>query len=179
MPSRRDFLSLAAAVPGAAALPYLGKEASQMTPPLKLLYRLTFTYPQGWGIPLAGDDSTEGQFFFIAEGRAEGRSSGRMTGANHPRRRGDGTFEPDFQGVIETDDGAVIYFNYRGYGRAYPPGRRQIVGSATHLSAAERYRWLNDVVAASTGEVRAREGQPAELIVDVYELEWQPIDEEG
>jgi hypothetical protein len=47
---------------------------------------------------------------------------------------------PDFQGVIETVDGAEVLFDDRGYGRAYPVGRRQIVTSATHLSEDERYR---------------------------------------
>ena len=67
-----------------------------------------------------------------------------MRGANHPRRRVDGTYCPDFQGVVETDDGAEVMFDWRGYGRAYPAGRRQIVVTGTHLSADERYRWLND-----------------------------------
>jgi hypothetical protein len=48
--------------------------------------------------------------------------------------------------VIETDDGATIMFEWRGYGRAYPPGRRQIVGAVFHLSDAEQYQRLNDVV---------------------------------
>jgi hypothetical protein len=147
------------------------------TPRLEPLYRVTFTYPRGWSIPLAGEGSNESQNFFFAEGRCTGRISGSFQGANHPRRRGDGTFEPDFQGVIETDDGAVIYFDYQGYGRAYPPGRRQIVGSATHLSGDDRYRWLNDVVAVTTGEVRAEEGRPTELVVEVFALEWQPVEE--
>jgi hypothetical protein len=55
--------------------------------------------------------------------------TGRFRGANHPRRRGDGTFLPDFQGVITTDDGATIFFDYRGYGRSLParasPDRRR------------------------------------------------------
>ncbi len=147
-----------------------------MAEQLRPLYRVRFSYPRGWIIPL-GEGSAEGQSFFFAEGRCEGRITGTFQGANHPRRRGDGTFEPNFQGVIETEDGAAIYFDYRGYGRAYPPGRRQVVGSATHLSGDERYRWLNDVVCVSTGEVRDREGQPAELVLDVLELVWQPLTE--
>jgi hypothetical protein len=60
----------------------------------------------------------------------------RGSGANHPRRRGDATFLPDFQGVITTDD-------------------RQIVAATTHVSADQRYRWLNDSLSVGTGEVRA------------------------
>jgi hypothetical protein len=122
---------------------------------LEPLYRVRFAYPDQWGAFLAGPDSNEGRIFSLTEGRCEGRISGRFRGANHPYRRGDGTFMPDFQGVIETDDGAEVLFDYRGYGRAYPVGRRQIVVSATHLSEDERYRWLNDSLSVGVGEVRS------------------------
>jgi hypothetical protein len=92
-----------------------------------------------------------------------------------PNRRSDGTFLPDFQGVIETDDGAEILFDYRGYGRAYPAGRRQIVVNATHLSEDERYRWLNDSLSVGVGEVRSQEGGPTELVIEWAELVWEPI----
>ena len=113
---------------------------------LEPLYCVEFTYPQGWSIELA----------------CTGRIAGRMRGANHPGRRTDGTFGPDFQGVIETADGAEIFFDWRGYGRAYPSGRRQIVVSGTHLSQDSRYRWLNDVVSRRRrrGAGPPRPGQP-------------------
>ena len=127
---------------------------------------------------MAGPDSNEAKVFFLAEGRCEGRISGRFRGANHPYRRGDGTFLPNFQGVIETDDGAEVLFDYRGYGRAYPIGRRQIVASATHLSEDERYRWLNDSLSVGVGEVRSQEEGPTELIMVWSELVWEPLEEE-
>lgn len=71
----------------------------------------------------------------------------------------------------------------RGYGRAYPEGRRQIVISATHVSDDSRYRWLNEVVCVGTGEVRSRapahpgDENPVDLVVDVAELIWEPIAE--
>jgi Protein of unknown function (DUF3237) len=142
---------------------------------LEPLYRVRFIYPKGWDVVITGPGGTEEQHFYLAEGRCEGRISGRFQGANHPRRRTDLTFVPDFQGVIETDDGAVIFFDYRGYGRAYPEGRRQIVASARHLSQDERYRWLNDVVCVATGEVRARpDAVSPDLFLDVAELVWEP-----
>jgi hypothetical protein len=83
---------------------------------------------------------------------------------------------PDFQGAIETDDGATILFDLRGYGRAYPVGNRQVVGTATHISGDERYRWLNDVVCALAGQVRAqREPGATEIVLDVAELVWEEI----
>ncbi|HLD92846.1 MAG TPA: DUF3237 family protein, partial [Anaerolineales bacterium] len=112
---------------------------------------------------------------FIATGRCEGRITGKFQGANHPARRSDGTYQPNFQGVIETEDGAEIYFDYRGYGRAYPPSRRQIVISATHLSSHEKYKWLNDTVCVGEGEVRSNPDDPTELVIDWSELVWEPL----
>ena len=141
---------------------------------LEALYRIRFAYPEQWGVSIGGEWE---QHFALAEGRCEGGVSGRFRGANYPRRRNDGTFRPDFRAVIETDDGATIMFEWHGYGRAYPVGRRQIVGAVFHLSEDERYRRLNDVVCACVGEVRAREDGPSDLVVDVAELIWEPIAE--
>ena len=117
------------------------------------LYRIRFTYPESWMIGFG--DGWE-QHLFLAEGRCEGSITGRFRGANFPRRHGAaGPFRPDFRAVIETDDGATIMFEWHGYGRAYPPGRRQIVGAIFHLSDAEQYRRLNDAVCVCEGEVRA------------------------
>jgi hypothetical protein len=143
---------------------------------LEPLYRIRFTYPEGWEIGLEGGWE---QHLYLAEGRCEGLVSGRFRGANFPRRQGPtGPFRPDFRAVIETDDGATIMFEWHGYGRAYPPGRRQIVGAVFHQSDAEQYRRLNDVVCGCVGEVRAP-SDPAEtepdLVVDVAELIWEPI----
>jgi hypothetical protein len=140
---------------------------------LEPLYRLRFAYPEEWSAELTGPDGTESAWFFFAEGTAEGKVSGRFRGANHPRRRTDHTFIPDFHGVIETDDGATILLDLGGHGRAYPVGRREIVGWATHLSSDPRYARLNDVVCICAGEVRAEEG---ELVIDLAELVWEPLE---
>jgi hypothetical protein len=139
------------------------------------LYRVRFTYPEGWEVRLASPESTESQHFYFAEGVCEGRIQGTFRGANHPRRRGDRTFEPDFQGVIQTEDGATIFFEYSGYGRAYPAGRRQIVVSAFHLSDHEKYKWLNDTLAVGVGEVRSISEDQVQLVIDWSELVWEPI----
>lgn len=170
---RREFV---VGLPALTVSNQLG-DGAKTTAELRPLYRVRFHYPEGWEIRLASSESNESQSFFFAEGRCEGRLRGRFRGANHPRRRSDGTYEPNFQGVIEIDDGAVVYFDYRGYGRAYPAGRRQIVSSATHLSNDDRYRWLNDVVSVGTGEVRSPQGGTTELVLDIMELVWHPIPE--
>jgi hypothetical protein len=143
---------------------------------LEPLYRIRFTYPESWSVSLDGGWQ---QILFIAEGRCEGSITGRYRGANFAQKQGaDGPFRPDFRAVIETDDGATIMVEWHGYGRAYPLGRRQIVGAAFHLADREPYRRLNDVVCACAGEVRAP-GDPdqegPELVVDVAELVWEPI----
>ena len=143
---------------------------------LEPLYRVTFRYPEHWHVELEGASGTESAHFFIAEGRCEGRVAGSFRGANHPRRRTDQTYLPDFQGAIETDDGATLLFDYRGYGRAAPPENRQVVGAAMHLTGDERYRWLNDVVCPLGGEVRAAaERGKTEIVLEVTELVWEPI----
>jgi hypothetical protein len=153
----------------------MGSKREDRTMELLPMYRCRFNYRRSWSVPVSGQDVTETQHFLLAEGRCEGRIAGVLVGANHPRQRSDGTFEVDFQGVIETDDGAVIYFDHRGYGRAYPIGRRQIVGSVAHLCNDDSYRWLNDSMAVSTGEVRTT-GNATELVIDVAELVWGPVE---
>jgi Protein of unknown function (DUF3237) len=145
---------------------------------LEPLYQIRFTYPEGWMVGLEGGWE---QHFYLADGRCEGSVTGRFRGANFPLREGAaGSFRPDFRAAIETDDGATIMFECHGYGRAYPPGRRQVVGAVFHLSDAEDYRRLNDTVCVCVGEVRAP-GDPGEgeteLVLDVAELIWEPIAE--
>ncbi len=135
---------------------------------LEPLYTVEFRYPEHWHVDLGAESA----HFFIAEGRCEGRVTGGFRGANHPWRRTDGTYVPDFQGAIDTDDGATILFDYRGYGRAYPEPHRQVVGSATHVTGDPRYRWLNDVVCALAGQVRPWE-QSMQIVLEVAELVWE------
>jgi hypothetical protein len=140
------------------------------------LYRVRFTYPEGWEVELDGGWQ---QHLYFADGRCEGTVAGRFRGANFPlRRTPEGPFCPDLRGVIETDDGATIMFECHGYGRAYPAGRRQIVGSVLHLSDSDRYSRLNDVVCVCSGEVRASnlsDQESPDLVMDVAELIWEPI----
>ena len=145
---------------------------------LEHLYRIRFTYPESWIVELEGGWE---QHLFLAEGRCEGPISGRFRGANFPQRRtAAGPFRPDFRAAIDTDDGATILVEWHGYGRAYPPGRRQIVGCVFHLSDSERYHRLNDVVCVCVGEVRAPDDpnrDSPDLVIDVAELIWEPIAE--
>ena len=103
-------------------------------------YRVTFTTPESWSVIREGTDGTEGQSFLIAEGRAEGGLEARYRGANFPRRRVDGALELSFRGVLETDDGASIFFRRDGLARLTKSGKRQLLGRMFHVSDDERYR---------------------------------------
>ena len=143
---------------------------------LEHLYRVRFSYDEGWSVGLEGGWE---QHLYLAEGRCTGSVNGRFRGANFPYRRTEsGPFMPDFRAAIETDDGATVLVECHGYGRAYPAGRRQIVGSLLHVSDSDPYRRLNDVVCVCVGEVRAPSGAKGagpELVMDVAELVWEPL----
>lgn len=147
---------------------------------LKPLYTVRFIYPKGWQVELKGELGSEEHDFFFAEGKVEGSIRGSFRAANHPRKRTDGPFRMDMQGFIETEDGAILMVDYQGYGRAYPPGRRQVVGAAFHLSDHESYKWLNDSVCVIAGEVRRPlplsapiEQKDVQLVFSVAELIWE------
>jgi hypothetical protein len=153
---------------------------------LKPLYTVRFFYPDDLEVRMKDPSesnslTTEEEHFAFAEGRCEGAVSGAFRGANHPHRRVDKTFAMNLQGYIKTDDGALIMTDYRGYGRTYPKGRRQVVGAAWHVTDSEKYRWLNDVVCAIAGEVRAPVGvlpdqikqADVKLVFDVAEVVWE------
>ena len=143
---------------------------------LEPLYQITFTTPEAWQVGVEGANGTERQSFLIAEGRSEGRLSARYRGANFPRTRTDGALLPDFRGVLETDDGATVLFAWHGYAVPRPGSKLELVGNMTHITDAERYRRLNDVVCPLAGEVRPRTGGNGyEVVLDVAELVWEPL----
>src|SRR5512132_415157 len=120
---------------------------------LEPLYRIRFAYSESWAVGLDGGWQ---QLFLSLRDAARVRSPGVSAARTSPGKRGpDGPFRPDFRAVIEADDGATIMVEWHGYGRDYPPGRRQIVGALFHLPDREPYRRLNDVVCVCAGEVRA------------------------
>ncbi len=130
---------------------------------LEPLYHVEFSYPEHYDV-----DGPDVGGIFLAEGRCEGTLTGRFRGLNHPRLRPDDVYLPNFQGVIETEDGAKIAFDIRGYGRARDYGR-EIVGTAFHSTGDERYARLNDAVAVLSGEARERT-----IRLEIAELVWEP-----
>ncbi len=141
----------------------------------QFLYRMTLIYTAGWSVRLDADSGGHSQHFYLAEGQCTGRIAGIFRAANHPVRRGDGTFVPDVQGVIETSDGATIFFDHQGYGRATPAEARPVLASGFHISDHEQYSWLNDTLAVGVGEVRPRSAGGMEVVIDWFEVLWAPL----
>jgi Protein of unknown function (DUF3237) len=145
---------------------------------LRPLYTVRFNYPDGWEVELKGDLGAEEHHYYFAQGRCEGSIAGTFRAGNHPRRRPDKTFVMNMQGIIQTDDGQTIMVDYQGYGRAYPAGRRQVVGAAWHATGATPYRYLNDSICVISGEVRVPEREhleqkDVELVFAIAELVWE------
>jgi hypothetical protein len=100
------------------------------------LYTVTFTTPDAWSVEVASDAGIEGRGFLLAEERSAGRLSARYRTANFPRKRSDGALVPEFRGVLETDDGAVILFEWQGLAVLGSSGMRQLLGSLVHTTDA-------------------------------------------
>lgn len=154
----------------------------------KPLYKLWFSYPEWFSILVEGQFGVESQFFGVGEGRCEGIFNGRLVLANHPRRTGEGGMCPNLQGVVHTDDGAVIYLDIQGRATPASPPRRPFLCAIFHLTADERYKRLNSSVCMAVGEARLVEGEnavprsgkiqmagPTELVMEVCEVVWEPL----
>jgi hypothetical protein len=141
---------------------------------LEPLYTVTFTTPEAWSVEVASDAGIEGRSFLLAEGRSAGRLSARYRAANFPRKRADGALVPEFRGVLETDDGAVILFEWQGLAVLGGSGMRQLLGSLVHTTDDPHYRWLNDRVCAVEGEVRPRtDGSGFDVVLEISEMVWE------
>src|SRR5215204_1561549 len=143
---------------------------------LEPLYTVTFTTLEAWSVEVTSDAGIEGRSFLLAEGRSTGRLSARYRAANFPRKRVDAALVPEFRGVLETDDGAVILFEWQGLAVLSGSGMRQLLGSLVHTTDDPRYRWLNDRLCAVEGEVRPRtDGTRFDVVLEVSEMVWEGV----
>ncbi|MEH6700873.1 DUF3237 domain-containing protein [Parasphingorhabdus sp.] len=106
----------------------------------------------------------------VTSGRFSGeRLNGKvLPGADWVINRPDGVMEIDVRLPLQTDDGAMIYLTYQGRFLAEPevmarfakgavlkPEEYSLAVTAKFEAGAEQYLWLNNVVAAGTGEQTA------------------------
>jgi hypothetical protein len=140
------------------------------------LYTVTFTTPEAWSVEVVADAGIEERSFLLAEGRSTGRLSARYRAANFPRKRADAALMPEFRGLLETDDGATILFEWQGLAVLTDSGMRRLLGSLVHTTDDLRYRWLNDRVCAVEGEVRPRtDGSGSEVAFEISEMVWEGV----
>lgn len=110
------------------------------------------------GFPAAGEDG-DWSGYVRGDGQVVGeRLSGELLWTNHPRRRADGVWLPDFQGVITTGDGVNLLFSLSGYnqgvGDPFGYDRRMATAALVLVAADERYRWVNSLFAVVEADVR-------------------------
>ena len=87
-----------------------------------------------------------------------------LGGSDWLLERADGSFQQDARVTLETDDGALIGMSYRGVRRASPEvaarlARGEVVDPSEYYlrtapmfeTAAERYAWINQIVAIGVG----------------------------
>jgi hypothetical protein len=143
---------------------------------LEPLYTVTFTTSAAWSVGVSADAGIEGRSFLLAEGRSTGRLSARKSAANFPRKRVDAALVPEFRGVLGTDDGAVILFEWQGLALLTNSGMRRLLGSLVHTTDDPRYRWLNDRACAVEGGVRPRtDGSGFDVVIEVSEMVWEGL----
>jgi hypothetical protein len=143
---------------------------------LEPLYTVTFTTLEAWSVEVAADAGIEGRSFLLAEGHSTGRLSARYRAANFPRKRTDAVLVPEFRGVLETDDGAAILFEWQGLAVLTDSGMRRLLSSLVHTTDDPRYRWLNDRVCAVEGEVHPRtDGSGFDVVYEVSEMVWEGV----
>jgi hypothetical protein len=143
---------------------------------LEPLYTVTFTTPESWSVGVTSDAGVERRAFLLAERRSTGRLSARYRAANFPRKRTDGALEPEFRGVLETDDGGAVLFEWQGLGVLTDSGMRMLLGSLVHTTDDPRYGWLNDLFCAVEGEVRPQtDGSGFEVVLEVSEMVWEGV----
>ena len=140
----------------------------------------------GFHVPTYGPDA-DWVGYVDGGGTIEGdKVRGTLRWTNHPRRRADGVWLPDFQGVIQTDDAADILFSFSGYNYSlterFEYTHRAVVAAITFQTGSDHYRWLNDVfgvLEAEAGEDDAT-GDGIELWrIRVYACIYEPTEPES
>jgi hypothetical protein len=109
--------------------------------------------------------SEEGIGYGEGGGTATGRIEGTVVWSTYPRRRTDGRMLPNVRGLLTTQDGALILFEFRGRTifEGDEPGRQNLVG--WFESNHESYRWLNDLVCIAEGQISAA---GPDMVINVY-----------
>ncbi len=148
---------------------------------LRTAHLFTLTLEVAGMQPVGATPAGDRRVGLVAGGRFQGaRLSGTVLpgGADWIMLRPDGATTLDVRLVLQTDDGAAIGMTYRGMrhgppeimdrvarGEPVPPGSYYFRTSVAFETAAERYAWLNRIIAVGTGE-----RPPSGPVYDVFEV---------
>jgi hypothetical protein len=171
-PRRRDILKLAAFATLAGCTPVrvmpsastpVDRRAAMQSRPLITLH-LNTAPTQDIG---AGPHGTRVTYPIVG-GSFEGeRLRGRVLGGGDDWaiKRADGVIELDLRITLETDDGALIHMTFEGIRDDAAPGAPYFRTLPRFETAAEKYSYLNRLLAVGKGEIRS-EG-PVHVIEEI------------
>jgi len=154
---RRDVIKLAAAVPlvgCAVRRSRAAREVSMRFRPLMTL-RLATAPTQDLGAGPHGARIT----FPITGGSFEGdRLRGKVLpgGGDWAIKRADGVLELDLRITLETDDGALVHMTFEGIRDDGAPGGPYFRHVSRYDTAAEKYAFMNRLLAVGVGRVDDR-----------------------
>jgi hypothetical protein len=94
-----------------------------------------------------------GQYVGTLEGTVKGdRLRGSLKSVNVPAKRPDNVNCPAFRGIIVTDDGVKIYFEFNGIALLRAEDRARVFTTSLSLRTGDaRYAWVNEVVGVVEG----------------------------
>ena len=99
------------------------------------------------------DYGAGGQYVGTLEGTVTGdRLRGTLKSVNVPAKRPDNVNCPAFRGIIETYDGAKIYFELNGIALLRIEDKARVFTTSLSLRTGDaRYTWVNNTVGAVEG----------------------------
>ena len=116
------------------------------------------------------DFGVGGQYVGTLEGTVKGdRLKGTLKTVNVPARRPDNVNCPAFRGIIATDDGAKVYFEFNGLAVLRPEDKARVFTTSLSLRTGDaRYAWVNETVGVVEGILNTTTDQ---AIVRAYACE--------
>ncbi len=99
------------------------------------------------------DYGVGGQYVGTLEGAVTGdRLRGTLKSVNIPTKRPDNVNCPTVRGIIVTDEGAKIYFEFNGIALLRPEDKARVFTTSLSLRTGDaRYAWVNTIVGAVEG----------------------------
>lgn len=122
---------------------------------LNVLFEMELQYQEGMQAMTAPEGKI-GQYIGSGDGTAKGKKVQGRVRWDLYEAISDTRCQTNFAGVIETDDGAQIQFDARGYGMATDPSQPDewhMVYAVQFDTAAKQYDWLNTVLALWDGQL--------------------------